>query len=127
MRFVFEILACFILAGTFASAAELQVKVIDPNAAPVLGAEVDLLPTDDAAPIVSTTSAAGISILDVREKGKYGLRVLAPGFAPYTSEPISAAQFPVTVQLRVPPATETVVVTATRSPVPSDKAAANVE
>src|SRR5581483_4966757 len=127
MRSVSEIVAFLILAGTFALAAEVQVKVVDPNSAPILGAEVDLLPAGDEAPIVGTTSAAGVSVFNVEGKTQYRLRVLAPGFAPYDGEPISAAQFPVVVQLRVAPATQTVVVTATRNPVPTDKTAANVE
>ena len=116
MRFVFQVVASFILLYTCAFAAEIQVKVIDPNSAPVLGAEVDLLGGDDQSPSVGSTSAAGLCTFEVSGDGSYRVRVLAPGFAPYKSETVSLPSFPLTVRLQLAPATETVMVPPRRPP-----------
>jgi outer membrane cobalamin receptor len=127
VRFRIQIIWSVFLLSVFGLAAELQVKVVDPNSVPVLGAEVDLLPQQNAAPIVSSTSAAGIASFPSGVNGPVRVRVLAPGFAEYRSAEIRPAQFPLTITLGLAPASETVVVTATRTPVSSDEVGASVD
>ena len=109
------------------SAAQLKIKVIDPQAAAVAGAQVSLLEQEHAAPIyVQTTSGEGIVSLESVKAGHYRVQVLAAGFAAY-NEDISLPQTSaLTVQLRVATTTETVVVSATRSPVPEEQSATSV-
>ena len=109
------------------SAAQLKIKVIDPQAAAVAGAQVSLLEQEHAAPIyVQTTSGEGIVSLESVKAGHYRVQVLAAGFAAY-DEDISLPQTSaLTVQLRVATTTETVVVSATRSPVPEEQSATSV-
>ena len=109
-----------------ASAAELKIKVIDPQSAAVSGAKVLLLEDRTAShPAVELTSAEGFAVFRGVATGPHQLRVLAPGFAVETTA-ISAGADSVTIQLRLAPASETVVVSATRSPVPGEDAGADV-
>jgi len=71
---------------------------------------------------VEFTSPEGIAVFHVGQ-GNYRVRVLAPGFAPQVVQ-ISSTEL--TVQMQVAPVTDTVVVSATRTPVPGDAAGANV-
>src|SRR3984957_2302518 len=108
-------------------AAELNVKVIDPQSAAVIGAQVSLVKASNSALITTQyTSTEGIATLAVPGGGEpYQVRVLAPGFAIETAD-VSAHADAVTVQLKLAPASETVVVTATRNPVPEGAAGADV-
>jgi len=112
-------------ANLFAS--ELKIKVIDPQSAAVIGAQVSLVKASNSALITTQyTSAEGIATLAVPGGGEpYQVRVLAPGFAIETAD-VSAHADAVTVQLKLAPASETVVVTATRNPVPEEAAGADV-
>ncbi len=70
------------------------------------------------------TSAEGVAAFRT-ESGPYQIRVLAPGFAAETVE--VASQEEITVKLRLAVAAETVVVTATRTPVIGEAAGADVD
>ena len=116
-----------------ASAADLKVKVIDPQSAAVAGAQVSLCSKGTEAPLkVASTSAEGIATFgDVKSpalsSGDYRIQVLAPGFAPQTSDLDAAAHSDViTIQLHVAMASETVVVTATRTPLPTAETGASI-
>lgn len=127
MRFS-RILASVVLLVIGASASELKIKVVDPRSAAVSGAEVQLLEKNSATPVgVGTTSADGLAVFRDAGQGPYRLRVLAPGFAPFTADEISSSQSPVTIRLALAPAAETVVVSATRTPVSGEAAGAEVE
>ncbi|MGA8865728.1 MAG: carboxypeptidase-like regulatory domain-containing protein, partial [Candidatus Sulfotelmatobacter sp.] len=103
-----------------AFAADLQVKVLDPQSAAVAGAQVSLLqPGSTVILAAQTTSAEGVASLRTPASGSYQLRILAPGFAEETVDVPSQAGV-ITVRLRVAIASETVVVSATRSPVPGE-------
>ncbi len=113
-----------------ASAADLKVKVIDPQsaAAAVAGAQVTLLGTESAASAtkVATTSAEGIATFpDLPAHHQLQVQVLAPGFAPQT-EDITANSGTVTIRLHLATASEIVVVTATRTPVPAGETGASI-
>jgi len=115
----------FLLAA--ASAAEIKIKVLDPQSAAVAGAQVELSqPGGTALFAVGTTSAEGVAVFRGVGSGPLRMHVLAPGFAAETVD-ISPSHETLTVMLRLAPAAETVVVTATRSPVPVEASGADVE
>jgi vitamin B12 transporter len=126
MRF-FRILTSVICLLAAASAAEIKIKVVDPQSAVVAGAQVVLIPEGSTIPAaVATTSAEGLVAFREVASTHYQVQVLAPGFAAATTDVSSEVEV-VTVKLRVAAAAETVVVTATRSPVATDEAGADVE
>ena len=109
-----------------ASAADLKVKVIDPQSAAVSGAQVSLFSKgSDTALKVATTSAEGIAIFGELSSGSYEIQVLAPGFAVHT-EAVPAHSDAITIQLHLATASETVVVTATRTPAPAGETGASI-
>ena len=115
-----------------ALAADLKIKVVDPQGAAVAGAQVSLLQSDQKILGTQTTSAEGTAIFRLPAAGAYRIQVLAPGFAVETSEvpalsASAAAPADLTVNLRLATASETVVVSATRTPVLEEAAGANVE
>jgi len=125
MRFlrILTSVICLLAAG---SAAELKIKVVDPQSAVVAGAQVLLLPLGSATPAaVAATSSEGVAVFRDLGAGKYSMRVLAPGFAQETKD-VSPSAEAITVNLRLAAAQETVVVTATRTPVPTQVAGADV-
>ena len=118
-----------IFALAAASAADLKVKVIDPQLAAVAGAQVILL-SKGILLRTATASAEGFATfggLNSAElsSGSYQIQILAPGFAQQASD-ISARDEIITIQLRVAAASEIVVVTATRTPVPAEKTGASI-
>jgi len=126
-----RVVACLVLLAccslsVAASAADLTVKVLDPQSAAVAGARVSLLGSnDDRVLAVLTTSAEGIAVFAVRGNGKHRLAILAPGFAPETVEVGSRSE--ITVNLHLAVASETVFVTATGTPVVGESAGADVD
>jgi len=125
MRFSLVSLSLVVLLAA-ASADELRIKVVDPLSAALSGVQVQLLSTANDAPrAVQVTSAEGLVTFH-NASGPCRITILAPGFAPRTLDVASSAEG-TTVKLEIAPATETVVVTATRTPVPEDSAGAEVE
>ncbi len=121
-------LLLLLVALAAASAADLKVRVVDPQSAAVAGAQVSLFSrgSDTALKIVST-SPEGIAVLGEMPSGGYQIQVLAPGFASETSDLDSANHTDViTIQLHLAAASETVVVTATRTPLPAEETGASI-
>jgi vitamin B12 transporter len=114
-----------------ASAADLKVKVVDPQSAAVAGAQVTLFSKgSDSALNVAPTSPEGIATFTELKLGElssssYQIKVLAPGFAPQ-SQDVPARSEAITIQLQLATASETVVVTATRTPVPAEQSGASI-
>ena len=126
MRFSLVFLSLVVLLAA-ASADEIRIKVVDPQSAPLSGAQVELMPTTGTAPkAVQISSAEGLAIFHNACSGTCRVTVLAPGFAAQSVDVSSSAE-PITVKLAIAPAAETVVVTATRTPVPSEFAGAEVD
>ncbi len=126
MRF-FRILTSVICLLAAASAAEIKIKVVDPQSAVVAGAQVVLIPQGSTMPAaVASTSAEGLVVFRDLAARSYRVQVLAKGFAAATANLSSETEM-TTVQLRLAAAAETVVVTATRTPVPTEAAGADVE
>jgi len=123
MRVFVFCLSFLLFLSVAASAAEIKIKVVDPQGAAVAGAQVSLL--GDAGRVLATqsTSAEGVAIFRTSASGVSQARVLAPGFA---EETIEVASQEATVSLRLAPASETVVVSATRTPVSGEAAGADV-
>jgi outer membrane cobalamin receptor len=109
-----------------AFAGELQVKVLDPHSAAVAGAQVSLFRVGESAPLqVRTTSGEGLAIFSVDTSASLSIEVLAPGFAAAQTN-IEESSSTATVALQVAGASETVVVTATRTPAPKQQTASSV-
>lgn len=107
---------------------ELKINVVDPQSAAVQGATVELFEKGNPTALaVKTTSSEGGAIFKTTTSTTRQVRVLAPGFALQTIDIPSSSDEAVTVRLRLSPAAETVVVTATRTPVPSESSGATVE
>jgi vitamin B12 transporter len=126
MRFS-RLFACVLVLSAAASAAEIKIKVVDPQSAAVAGAQVEVSGQNAATPAVETTSAEGMVVFKNVLSFPNRVRVLAPGFAPEVIDlPLSPADL-LTIRLKLAPAAETVVVTATRTPVPVESSGAVVE
>jgi outer membrane cobalamin receptor len=109
-----------------ASPANLKVKVVDPQSARVAGAQVSLLSESDGKVFATqTTSAEGVATFRLLDAGPYQIQVLAPGFAADTVNVSSQSE--ITVPLRLATESETVMVTATRTPVPGEAAGADID
>ena len=126
---IFFLLATFssiVFLSTSAS-AEIKLRVVDPQDAAIAGAEVQLLKLGKPV-AVESTSAEGLVIFREAASSSYRVNVLAPGFAAETVDlsPTATAEV-VTIKLHLATAAETVVVTATRTPVPSQAAGADVD
>jgi vitamin B12 transporter len=115
-----------LVALAAASAADLKVKVIDPRSAAVPGAQVSLLKKDGAVLHTAISAGDGNASFGNIADGDYQLEVLAPGFARLTISVTAPRADPVIAQLQLAPATEVVVVTATRTPVPAAESGASV-
>jgi outer membrane cobalamin receptor len=120
-----------LIALAAASAADLKVKVIDPQAAAVRGAQVSLVSKGAGVGArVATTSAEGIAVFaglnsgDL-SSGKFQIQVLAPGFAAYSEDLTGNAEM-ITAQLHLAVQSETVVVTATRTPAAAGDTGASI-
>lgn len=111
------------------ASAEIKIKVVDPQDAAVAGAEVQLLKLGKPAPAaIQSTSAEGLVLFREAPSSSYRVQVLAPGFAPEMATlDVSSTTEVTTIKLRLATAAETVVVTATRTPVPSQAAGAQVD
>ena len=118
-----------VLLGAAASAADLKVKVVDPQSAALAGAQVNLMPASGGKILATqNTSAEGAALFRMPTgavSADYRVQVLAAGFAAETVSVASQAE--ITVRLRLATAAETVVVTATRTPVAGEATGADVD
>lgn len=126
-----------LLLSAAASAVDLKVKVRDPHGAAVAEAQVSLL-RNSSVLATQTTSAEGTATIRTQAAGPYRVTVLAPGFAIETvdvpskgsssgSSSGASSEYELTISLHLATASETVVVSATRTPVAGEAAGADVE
>lgn len=117
----------FLWAACFA--ADLKIRVVDPNSAGVAGAEVRLLREADHTPVrVQSTAGDGTVTLRIPDHATgYLVEVFAPGFSPATATVPEKQSDELSIPLRLSAVTETVVVTATRTPVVREEAGASVD
>src|SRR5438046_2073210 len=132
MRFYLRLTAVvFIALSAFAS--ELTIRVVDPQSAAVAGAQVELFAGDSSRPLaIETTSAQGVAHFRHVSPRVLRVHVLAAGFAEAwqsipaekNAEEEQAAEL--MVSLHLAPATETVVVSATRTPTYTNESGASI-
>ena len=124
---VFRTVVSFLLLSASAFAADLKVRVVDPHSNPVADAQVSLFPFTESTPkAVLTTSGEGLVSVTGLSDERYRMQVLAPGFAPKNLDVALPQPSIFTVNLAVAGASEIVVVTATRTPVPEQESGASV-
>ncbi len=127
---VFLFLPVFLSLSVAASAADLKVKVVDPQGAAVAGAQVSLSVTGVATSFTKTalTSAEGIATFVGLPSSSYQVQVqvLAPGFAPYKQVDPEGPKEMLRVQVELAVATETVVVSATKTPLSAEETGASI-
>jgi vitamin B12 transporter len=110
-----------------ASAVDLHIQVVDPNSAAVAGAQVSIYRQGEASPLqVRSTSGEGEAIFRVDNATGLRAQVLAPGFALAWSDVANPSSSATLITLRVATASETVVVSATRTPTPEQETASSV-
>lgn len=125
MRFLTGFISLFVLLSA-AFAGEIKIKVIDPDSAAVANAQIELLPPGGSTPLgLKTSSPEGLAVFRTSSNGPFSVRILAQGFAAETAD-VASGSSTITVQLHLAPAAETVVVTATRTPLPSEASGAQV-
>ena len=113
---------------TTLAAAEVAVRVVDPRSAAVPRAQVNIYPAGgNEAVATQQTSGEGVAHFAGLPKGDYRVEVLAAGFAAASQAIHNAGESTVTIALKVAPLAQTVVVSATRSPVPVNETGSQVE
>lgn len=123
-----RLLFVLLIVPLAAHAADLKVKVVDPRSAVVAGAQVALYPDASSKALgLESSSAEGTVSFFSLDKGEYRVEVLAPGFAPAKAAVRIPQQLAIDVQLTVAGPQQTVVVTATRTPVPAEQSGVAVE
>lgn len=104
--------------------AEIKIRVVDPRSVAVSGAQVVLL-NQDAVISTQTTASDGAVVFE-SDRSASRVRVLAPGFTPAEADLANTQNQAISVQLKVAPVAETVVVTATRTLVPTEATGADI-
>jgi vitamin B12 transporter len=123
-RSLWFLLALSLFPCAAASAANLKIRVVDPQSAAVSGAEVLLLAEDGKIISQQFTSAEGTAVFEDPGNRHYQLKVLAPGFG---AETIAKPEAGMIVRLHLAIAAETVTVSATRTPVVGRDAGSQVD
>ena len=128
MRTVFfPVIFVFALSlSALASSHNFEIRVVDPNSVAVSGAQVTIYPVDsNTALALRTTSGEGVVTLVSFGAGDYRVEILAPGFAPQTLSAKLPDEARMDVRLKLAPRQETVVVTASDSPLPIEDSGAS--
>jgi outer membrane cobalamin receptor len=114
-----------LLFSVTALAADLNIKVVDPQSAAVSGAQIAMICGENNIVATRNTSAEGNAALPSKQNSSCQIRVRAAGFAeefvPVSEEP------ELKIVLHLATASQTIVVTATRTPVPGEAAGADVD
>jgi len=112
---------------TSAFATDFKLKVVDPLSVAVPGAQVSIVAVNQSAPVrFLTTSGDGSIAASNLADGAYRIELLAPGFAPYKADLTLPREASFTATLAIATVTETVVVSATRNPLPVDETGSSV-
>jgi vitamin B12 transporter len=137
LLFFFTISAAFISTALAADPhIDLHIKVVDPHSAAVAGAQVSIYRQGEAGPLqVRSTSGEGEAIFHLDSATGLRAQVLAPGFAVAWSDVENASSLSplssktlikLQIALQIAAASETVVVSATRTPAPEQETASSV-
>ena len=120
----------FLLLGSpvLALAADFTVHVTDPSGSAVAGARVTIYRASNNAQLASSYSGSdGSTTFQNLAPVALRVQVLAPGFAASMSDVATQSESGLNVQLKIAARNETVVVTATETPLPADETGAPVE
>ena len=122
------LLFLLLASPTLAAASDLIVHVFDPSGSSVAGARVAVYDSANSSQLASlnTASAGTVTFHNLSSKG-YRVQVLAPGFAESVTDAISQNETSVDIRLKIAARNETVVVTATETPLPADQTGSPVE
>jgi vitamin B12 transporter len=122
------LLPALLLVTSLGFATELKVKVTDPQRAVVAGARVALYPSSNSTPIaVQRTSTDGVATFaNVAPDKSYTVKVAVPGFAPASIKVAPGDESATNVELKIAGPSQTVVVSATGTPLPAEESAAEV-
>jgi vitamin B12 transporter len=117
----------FLLSILSSAFSEIKIKVVDPQNAAVAGAQVSLYRQDDSTPVeIRSTSGEGEATFNVDAVRGLRAQVLAPGFAAASSGVETSPSSATLIRLQVATASETVIVSATRTPTPEQETASSV-
>ena len=106
-------------------ATDLKIRVVDPHGAVVRGARTIAYRGESSTPAgVEATSAEGLAVFRGLNAGEYRVEVLAAGFAPQSAVAVAPQAEALIISLSVAVQAESVVVSATRAPIPSDESGA---
>jgi outer membrane cobalamin receptor len=109
----------FLALTSTVSAADLRVRVTDPNNAVITGAHVAVYKGGNVVSVQTTTAEGAVFVKNLAD-GDYKVEVLAPGFAAF-SAPVSAhGTTALDAKLSVANALNSVTVTANRTPLPEE-------
>src|SRR2546423_9790003 len=128
VRFLILLVSISSCVSGAAFAADLKVKVVDPQGAAVAGAQVSLVCMADVdfVHVLRNTAADGTVALTTKSDLRgCRIQVLAPGFSAATVQLEKETEL--SVNLRLATASETVVVTATRTPVAGEASGSDVD
>jgi vitamin B12 transporter len=116
-----RILPLLFLLASSALLAQVRVTVVDPQGAVVSGARVTLVDPSNSRPVAAQTTAGdGVATFDVNSAA-YTIEVLAPGFAAVRETgPVGGE--PLVVKLKAAALPQTVVVSATATPIAEQQA-----
>ena len=135
--FFFSVSAAFISTASAADPyIEVHIKVVDPRSAAVAGAQVSIYRQGETIPLqVRSTSGEGEAIFHLDNATGLWVQVLAPGFAVAWSDventsslssSSSATPIKLQIALQIATASETVIVSATRTLAPEQETASSV-
>lgn len=117
VRFLLFVCLVSAIAAT-ASAADLIITVTDPQSAVLADAQVSIYPDHRSQAVaIRTTAANGTVSISGLSRGKYRINVMAPGFAPKDITLAVPEESRVVMRLALATVPQTVVVSATRTPV----------
>lgn len=120
---------CLALSSSLLSSASaaIKIKVLDPQNAAVAGAQVSLYRQGGSSPVqIRSTSGEGEATFDVDAAAGLRAQVLAAGFAAAESDLENSPSSTTLIRLQVATASETVIVSATRTPTPEQETASSV-
>lgn len=121
-------LLLLLASSSLVLAADFTVHVTDPSGSAVAEARVAIYRASNNAEIASAnTGSTGTAIFPNLTQGPWRVQVLAPGFAESIVEAGGQNDSGIDVRLKVAARNETVVVTATETPLPADETGAPVE
>jgi vitamin B12 transporter len=123
-----SLLPALLLVASLGFATDLKVKVTDPQQAVVAGARVALYLSSNSTPIaVQRTSTEGVATFAnlVPEKS-YTVEVAVPGFALASIKVAPNDESATNVELKIAGPSQTVVVSATRTPLTAEESATDI-